>query len=103
MIYRQGDLGITPIKELPANLKKVDNPILAYGEATGHHHKLLERTANQFEVLEDSQGDRYLKINQPTDLVHEEHKTITIKKGLYWVRNEREYNYFEMAVARVQD
>ena len=103
MIYRQGDLGITPIKELPDNLKKVDNPILAYGEATGHHHKLLERTANQFEVLEDLAGNRYLKINQPTDLIHEEHQTITIKKGLYWVRNEREYNYFEMETQRVQD
>lgn len=102
MYYRHGDIGITPIKKLPNNLKKVGN-ILAYGEATGHHHKLLERIDNQFEVLEDIQGNKYLKINEPTELTHQEHKTITIEKGLYWIRNEREYNYFEQAVMRVQD
>lgn len=102
-IYRQGDLGITPITKLPDNLKIVKSPILAYGEATGHKHQLLERTANQFSVLEDSAGNTYLKIGQPTDLIHEEHKTITIEKGLYFISHEREYNYFENSVMRVQD
>ena len=101
--YRQGDLGITPIKELPANLKKVESPILAYGEITGHNHRLLERTANQFEVLEDEKGNTYLKINQPTDLVHEEHKKITIEKGLYFISHEREYDYAEQELKRVAD
>lgn len=102
-IFRQGDLAITPINKLPENLKIIKNPVLAYGETTGHKHQLLERTENQFQVLEDSAGNTYLQINQPTDLIHEEHKTITIEKGLYFVVHEREYNYFELDVARAQD
>ena len=99
---RQGDLAIKPINKLPDNLKKVSN-VLATGEATGHKHQLLERTEGQFSVLEDSQGRKYLEINQPTDLVHEEHKTITIEKGLYFVDNEQEYDYFAEQTNRVQD
>jgi len=102
-IYRQGDLAITQIEKLPENLKEIKNPVLAYGEVTGHKHQLLERTANQFRVLEDSAGNKYLDINQPTDLVHEEHNTITIEKGLYFVGHEREYNYFELQTNKVID
>jgi hypothetical protein len=102
-LYRHGDLSFTPIKKLPDNLKVVKNPVLAYGETTGHKHQLLERTSDQFQVLEDNAGNKYLKINEPTDLVHEEHKKITIEKGLYFVRNEREYNYFELQSQRVVD
>ena len=101
--FRQGDLSFTPIKKLPENLKIVLSSILALGENTGHKHQLLERVEQQFQVLEDEKGIKYLSINQPTDLVHEEHKTITIQPGFYWMQNEREYDYFTLEVNRVQD
>jgi len=104
--YRQGDLAITPIKRLPKGLKKVKSNVLAYGEATGHKHRLLEilpQTENQFEILEDDKGNKYLDIKHPTDLVHEEHKKLTIDRGLYFIKNEKEYNYFEEETARVID
>lgn len=102
-IFRQGDILIRQIDKIPDGLKETNNPILAYGEATGHHHRLLERTQNQFMVLEDSVGNKYLKIEQPTELIHEEHDQITIEKGIYFVIHEREYNYFELESKRVQD
>jgi hypothetical protein len=102
-LYRHGDLSFHPIEKLPENLKKINNPILAYGEATGHNHLLVAERENQFEIMEDLAGNRYLQVNEPTRLTHQEHKEITIEKGLYWVRNEREYNYFENATKRVVD
>lgn len=101
--YRHGDLAIKPLKELPQGLKKLNSNIVMSGEATGHHHRLLERTNNQFSIMEDVNGNKYLQINEPTDLVHEEHKTITIEKGIYLVDREEEYDYFEETIKQVQD
>jgi hypothetical protein len=102
-IARHGDILIRGIDKLPVGLKKIDNPILAYGEATGHHHKLVKEREQQFDIFEDSLGNKYLQINEPTDLVHEEHKKITIEKGFYFIDHEQEYNYFELQSNRVQD
>jgi hypothetical protein len=101
--YRHGDIGISPLKELPSNLKTLKTNVLAYGEQTGHKHQLLEKTENQFDILEDEKGQMYLNIKQPTDLVHEEHKTITIEKGLYFISHEREYDYATEELKRVAD
>ena len=102
-IYRHGDILIKEILEFPNNLKIIKDCILARGEQTGHHHKLVKEYESQFDVLEDEQGNKYLQINKPTDLIHQEHKTITIENGLYFVSHEREYNYFELMTKRVID
>ena len=102
-IYRHGDISFHSIKKLPDNLKKTNNPILAYGEATGHHHKLVKEYEAQFDVLEDNVGNKYLQINSPTQLTHQEHKTITIEKGMYFISNEREYDYFALEAKKVVD
>jgi len=100
---RQGDLGITSIQKLPDNLKELKTNVLAYGETTGHKHQLLETMPQQFSILEDKNGNQYLEINQPTDLIHEEHKTITIERGFYIIKREREYDYFAEEIKRIQD
>jgi hypothetical protein len=102
-IFRHGDILIKEIDKLPTGLKEIDNPILAYGEMTGHNHKLIKEREQQFSIFEDIKGNKYLQINEPTDLVHEEHKKITIEKGFYFIDHEQEYNYFELATSRVQD
>jgi len=102
-IYRQGDILIREITELPKNLKKINNPILAYGEATGHHHKLVKEREDQFDILEDNSGNKYLQLKDPTQLTHQEHKPITIEKGLYFISHEREYDYFAKETKRVVD
>jgi len=102
-IYRQGDLLIKQIDKLPENLKKIKDNIIAIGEATGHKHQLLERETTQFEILEDEKGNKFLNIKQPTDLIHEEHKMITIEKGIYFIKHEREYDYFGEELRRISD
>src|SRR3990167_9015556 len=96
--YRHGDLGFTPIKNLPEDLKRLYvgcRFVLAEGETTGHKHLLTSSSTTTFEILENQKGQRYLKIDGKGNISHEEHKTIEIEKGFYIVGNEREYSYFE--------
>lgn len=105
-IFRQGDLGITPLEKMPDNLKKVyqgNKYILAYGEATGHKHTLVSSPLTKFEILEDEKGQKYLKLDEPTELIHDEHGTIKIERGAYIVHQEREYNYFDKEIEIVRD
>ena len=39
-IYRHGDLLIRKVSFIPNDAQKISTNILAYGEKTGHHHKL---------------------------------------------------------------
>ena len=109
-IYRQGDLGITPIEKLPKQKYKkteVDENgfILAYGESTGHKHLLvMEKPSVKIEVLEDTLGQHYLNIENGNALIrHEQHKTIKIETGFYLVKHEQEYDYFNEKNREVTD
>lgn len=86
-LYRHGDLLIKRIESKPSNLKKTNDKVLAYGEVTGHKHQLMGGLVN---VFEGSDGLKVIEILEPTQLVHEEHKAITIGKGLFTVTKERE-------------
>jgi hypothetical protein len=100
--YRQGDLLIRRIGSLPQQgLTKLDTKILAEGEATGHQHRLTLKTAQLFR--DDANQRRYLSIEEPTQLVHEEHKPITIEEGTYVVIQEREFDPFADYIRRVTD
>jgi len=104
-IYRQGDIIIKQIKELPSNLKTIDKGnkfVLAEGEQTGHKHTLVAEPQTM-EILQDESGRYYIKLSNAATLTHQEHKTITIPEGIYEVGNEREYDYFLEEIRKVQD
>lgn len=104
MDYRQGDVGLIRLDSLPEGAKRQARKgdiVLALGEATGHVHKIRERSARIFVV-----GDkRYLVIQKPTDLIqtdgtgrigqkgdgHDLHGVVTVEPGVYEVRIERDY------------
>jgi hypothetical protein len=106
-IYRHGDLLIKEIKELPKTIKKIaqgNSFVLAEGETTGHKHILISNeTKTGFEVYQDVNGSFVLDLKANAEVSHEEHKTIKIKKGIYFVETEREYNWFEKAIKKVVD
>lgn len=92
---RQGDVFIMEVEELPKKLSKIpkenNRVILAHGEATGHAHavkgdvELLARDKKET-------TDRFLKVNgKEATVVHEEHAPVTLKKGLFRIRRQREY------------
>lgn len=86
-IYRQGDVLLIPISELPSGLVKTKKVTLALGEVTGHHHTIFSGATGYASVGEDPNVAlaEYLTIDSPTgaDLVHQEHSTITIPTGTY--------------------
>ena len=73
--------------------------MLAYGEITGHSHRIAEPDAAE---LWEHGGQVYLKIvaDQAT-VMHEEHKPITLTRGLYRVWMQREYT--PQAIRTVRD
>jgi hypothetical protein len=96
-MFRQGDVLLIPTESIPddAQLVARDNEriVLAYGEATGHAHAILEQEAKLFALTDSEVDDRFLHITSSigADLVHEEHSTIHLPRGDYIVRRQREY------------
>jgi hypothetical protein len=109
-IYRQGDVLLIRVKELPKRgLKEapLDNNriVLAYGEVTGHAHAIalpapvagVEKgkelaVPKKTAVLWDAGAERFLQVLEKTSLRHEEHAPIPIEPGIYKVVRQREYD-----------
>ena len=94
-IYRQGDVLIRRISSLPTQKAAPRvNGILAYGEVTGHAHKVEDMTRAQ--VLEIEKG-LYLRVGEEgVRIVHEEHAPITLPGGDYEIEIQREYTPAEI-------
>jgi hypothetical protein len=89
-IYRQGDVLIKRIKAVPQNTAKRQSGILAYGEVTGHCHKVDDLTTA--EVLEVG-SDMYLRVSEDgVRIVHDEHRAIELPAGSYEVTIQKEYS-----------
>lgn len=90
--YRQGDVLVERVERLPDGLKPVEREqgrvVLAHGEVTGHAHAIKNRIAKFFGT---EKGERFLSLEKPCDLVHEEHSTIALPAGNYRVSIQREY------------
>ena len=85
MTIRHGDVLIERIDAMPEG-KKLDRKFLFEGEVTGHAHRI-----DIGEIFETQGGDLYLRVEKLTKVTHEEHKTVTITKGVYRVRQKRQY------------
>lgn len=93
-LYRQGDVLIKRIKAVPQNTAKRESGILAFGEVTGHCHKVEELT--KAEVLEIG-SDLYLRVGpEGVRIVHDEHAPITLPSGEYEVVIQKEYSPAEI-------
>ena len=98
--YRQGDVLIVRVENMPRDLKKIDREndrvVLAYGEVTGHAHAIKDQRAALFRdprlmaIFLTVSGDA------PVSLEHDEHDTIAIPPGNYQVVRQREYSPAEI-------
>lgn len=85
---RQGDLLFVRQDTRPATaLTARQGDVIVAGEATGHAHRLQAGT-----VLEAPDGALYLEVTQTTQVVHAEHRPITLDPGLWLVVRQREYS-----------
>lgn len=99
---RQGDVWVEKIDSLPENLTKQKNKdkiILAWGEATGHHHAI--EVTNATESFVDAAGMLFLNLKEDTVLTHQEHGNIDLPSGFYKVNIQKEYTPEE--IRNVQD
>lgn len=111
--YQQGDVIIKQVSIIPLDLIEVkEHKILQYGETTGHAHKFdLKSNLHLFidPLFKDDSKRitplhrKFLQINEPCELKHEEHNTIIIDTGLYEIDIVREYDYEKDEIVRVVD
>ena len=96
-IYRQGDVLLDHVDDLPAGTRATPLPpdegrvVLAYGESTGHFHSVPQEDAELLEVTTADRVERYLRIRGNTRLTHQEHAAIELEPGFYRVQIQSEY------------
>ena len=98
-LWRQGDVFLIATSGLPLAGRVERRPVLAEGELTGHAHRLEDPASGRvFSVG----SDLYLEVLADTaTIVHEEHGAVTLPRGGYAIRIQREYSPQE--IRRVAD
>jgi hypothetical protein len=98
--WRHGDIMVGAIEKLPTHaVVRQGAPVLAWGEVTGHSHRISDPSIVTFY---QASGEGYFMIEADTaDLIHEEHGTITLPRGTYHFWHQREYT--PGAIRRVVD
>lgn len=97
-LYRQGDVLLKPITEIPKNAKKKDL-ILAHGEVTGHCHQFVDASIVSVFLYNETQ---YVEVFHPAELIHDEHGKQLIHVGNYEVVRQREVDLSE-EIRKVND
>ena len=105
--YAQGDIVLERVDDQPATGKLVERDpdgavVLARGEVTGHRHAFYGGNVVMFRddaLARDMPAELYvghIRVKGETaELRHEEHDAITLPKGTYRVRRQREFDGLE--------
>lgn len=100
---QQGDVILKPSTTIPEGERVVDqqvtDKVLAYGEVTGHSHRVVDGEAEVIKIL----GRLYLRALTECRVVHEEHKPVVIPAGTYEINIVRETDWLTRTVRRVAD
>ncbi len=101
-----GDVNLHPVKDIPKELKEVKHTgsfILAYGEVTGHSHRIAVAEPQTMRILQDMNGNIYIELLKEAQIDHEEHGVLTVKPGWYFQVQERERDWFSQTNRKVID
>ncbi len=117
--FRQGELLFVPLgKEDYARLfgdrrdladlgwQDLDTNVIREGEATGHKHQVLTKLAVSAALFAPPESwmqalagmdritgeDRLLVADGPVEIVHPEHRPLTLPKGIHLIVVQREYD-----------
>lgn len=89
-MVRQGDILLVacdPVQgEQYADVYDAKTDIVAYGEATNHHHRVVGAAQ-----IKTKARQMYVQVAGPAQMVHEEHGAVDLQEGWYEVRQQREY------------
>lgn len=103
--YFQGDIPIIELDKLNIEVKfkklPQDGVIVAEGETTGHHHKIVAEKTSEVEIAQVG-NEFYMRINKgEATIKHQEHAPITFGVGVYYIGKQWEYD--ELAERQVRD
>lgn len=111
--YQQGDVLLKLIDKLPDGLiQSPEGLILQRGETTGHKHQFQSGGDVQVMCTPNAKFNtdtitpnemKYAIVGNMIQLLHEEHKPITIDPGIYEIDIVREFDYEKHEVRRVVD
>ena len=102
---RQGDIFFRVLDKIPSKgLKKKTDGVLAYGEQTGHAHKITTNISD-CESYVDENGDIFIRSDKEMTVGHDEHDTIVLPANEWiCVSRQREYSPLEASrEAKVRD
>ena len=100
-VYQQGDILFKEVKEVPrGDTKIIETGILAEGEATGHHHRIMP---NKDVRAAQIGAALYVIAHTAARILHEEHKEIMLPPGVYFVDRVKEYDHFKEESRMVAD
>ncbi len=85
-MYRQGDILLIAVPQLPGGCRKTRSKIILQGELTGHCHRITNGTVYLY-----GSDQMYIQIDEPASLLHDEHASIELPVGIYRVIRQREY------------
>lgn len=96
-------LTFTDMPEDFALMPVVKDSCLAYGEATGHAHKIFG-DEGAYELRECPKTKvRHLRVVSPVLLKHQEHSPILLPPGDFKIGIQKEYDPFEKLTRQVAD
>lgn len=100
-MFRQGDVLLVSVDAIPVDAVSCEvkgDVILAYGEVTGHAHRLAPELVKPFAKggVWSPTAERYIKAMEGATLTHEEHGAIALPAGNYRVVQQREYHPEEL-------
>lgn len=99
--YRQGDLLFVRVKKMPKKVRKRASKVILEGEATGHKHA-VSHGADIYDMIGWPRKDTFLAVEDDiAEIVHDEHGTIELPKGVWQVIRQQEYN--DGVIRRVAD
>lgn len=121
LTIRQGDVALVEVDRLPDGMTLVEGQekkiVLAWGEVTGHHHRIEDHIARRREepgaadeiaeaaisraqakarLWKAPNGERYLEVIETVTLSHEEHSAHALLPGIYQLPMQVEYVAPEM-------
>lgn len=90
---RQGDLLIELVDDIPKNAKLQNSLVLAYGEVTGHCHRIKDAGTATLFADDDT---LFVDTEKATWVIHDEHGPVKLDPGKkYRVTRQREYDASE--------
>lgn len=89
-MWRHGDVLIAEVDAIPPQATRLPHCVLAEGELTGHSHRV---DGSGVAELFAFGSDQFLRVHADSArIIHQEHRTITLPRGLYRVWQQREYS-----------